>query len=76
MHIILQTQLISGYFKHTSRHDLVHASLFSKNFPEVPSHKAFGMAASASAEVRNCKKIVNEIIYSKHNFYRFFLFFL
>ena len=48
------------------------AALFSKDFPEVPSHKAVGMAASASAEVRKLYKIVNEILYiiiSRHNFY-------
>ena len=28
----------------------MHAALFSKDFPEVPSHEAVGMAASASAE--------------------------
>ena len=39
-----------------SRHDLVRAALFSKDFPEVPSHEAVGLAASASAEVRNCKR--------------------
>ena len=39
-----------------SRHDLVRAAVFSKDFPEVPSHEAVGLAASTSAEVRNCKK--------------------
>ena len=39
-----------------SRHDLVRAVLFSKDFLEVPSHEVAGLAASASAEVRNCKK--------------------
>ena len=48
--------LFQGYSKHTSKHDLVHAVLFSKDFPEVPSHEAVGMAASTSVEVRNCKK--------------------
>ena len=28
----------------------MHAALFSKDFPKVPSHEAVGMAASASAE--------------------------
>ena len=48
--------LFQGYSKHTSRHDLVCTALFSKDFPEVPSHEAVGMAASASAEVTNHKK--------------------
>ena len=47
----------------------MHAVLFSKDFLEVPSHEAVGMAASASAEVRKLYKIVNEILYSTHNFY-------
>ena len=38
------------YSKHTSCRDLVHAALFSKDFPKVPLHEAVGMAASASAE--------------------------
>ena len=49
----------------------MHAALFSKDFPEVPSHEAVGMAASASAEVRKLYKIINEILYiiiSRHNF--------
>ena len=41
----------------------MHAALFSKDFPEVPSHEAVGMAASASAEVRKLYKIINEIYY-------------
>ena len=41
----------------------MHAALFSNDFPEVQSHEAVGMAASASAEVRKLYKIVNEIYY-------------
>ena len=47
----------------TSKRDLVHAALFSKDFPEVPSHEAVGMAALASVEVRKLYKIINEIYY-------------
>ena len=57
MHITLQTLIIVGVL-HTNIQDvtLVRAALFSKDFPEVPTHEAVGLAASTSAEVRNRKK--------------------
>ena len=69
MHIILQTHLIVGVLETYFQKGFSACSTIFQGLPEVPSHEAVGMAASASADVRKLYKIVNEILYPTHNFY-------